>query len=170
MRALCLIVLAALSAPALGQNAARALRAGPPQIAGADEVIVRGRTGNRMRVELERVEDAVYERFNALNSRDEFDIVCMNEAPVGSHMTVRECLPQFALTAERRAAQDVLRRMQGDSYAGNSQIHFMRMDQKGAELAAEMQRLAREDEQLMRELARLAELKQSVGGRVGKRR
>jgi hypothetical protein len=167
MKALCVVVLAAVAAPASSQTAAPAP---VPQIAGADEVIVRGRTGSRLRVEVERVENAVYERFNALNTRDELDIVCMNEAPLGSHMPVRECLPKFALTAERRAAQDVLRRMQGDSYVGNSQVHFMRMDQKGEELAAEMQRLAREDEQLMRELTRLAELKQSIGGRVGKRR
>jgi hypothetical protein len=167
MRALCTIVLAAFAAPVLGQTAAPAPA---PQVAGADEVIVRGRTGNRMRVEIERVENAVYERFNALNSRDEFDIVCLNEAPVGSHMPVRECLPQFALTAERRAAQDTLRRMQGDAFVGNSQIHFMQMDKKGEELTAEMQRLAREDEQLLRDLQRLAELRESVGGRVGKRR
>jgi len=165
MRALCLIVLAALGAPALGQNAAPV-----PQVAGADEVIVRGRTAPRMRIEMERVENAFYERFNALNSRDEFDIVCMNEAPVGSHMPVRECLPEFALTAERRAAQDILRGMQGLGSSSGTQIHFMRMDQKGAELVKEMQRLAREDEQLMRELARLFELKEAVGGRVGKRR
>ena len=169
MRAVCLIVLVAMGAPAWGQNAAPA-PAPVPQIAGADEVIVRGRTGNRMRVEIERVEDAVYERFNALNSRDEFDIVCMNDAPLGSRMPVRECLPQFALTAERRVAQDVLRRMQGDAFVSNSQIHFMRMDQKGAELVAEMQRLAREDEQLLRDLQRLAELRESLDGRVGKRR
>jgi len=169
MRALCLIVLAALGAPALGQNAA-STPTPVPQISGVDEIIVRGRTGRRMRVELERVEDAFFERFNALNSRDEFDIVCMNDAPLGSRMPVRECLPQFALTAEGRAAQDVLRRMQGSKFAPNPQIHFMRMDQKGAELVEEMQRLAREDEQLMRDLTRLAELRQTVGGRVGKRR
>jgi hypothetical protein len=167
MKPLCVIVLVALAAPAFAQTAAPAPA---PQVAGADEVIVRGRTGNRLRVEIERVENAVYERFNALNNRDEFDIVCMNEAPVGSRMPVRECLPKFALTAERRAAQDTLRRMQGDVFAGNSPIHFMRMDQKGEELAAEMQRLAREDEQLLRDLTRLAELRESAGDRVGKRR
>jgi hypothetical protein len=168
MRSLCFVVLTALGAPALGQDA----EAAPvPQIAGADEVIVRGRTGDRMRIELERVENAFYERFNALNSRDEFDIVCLNEAPAGSHMPVRECLPEFALTAERRAAQETLRAMQGiGGGSSNTQIHFMRLEQKGAELIEEMQRLAREDEQLMRELTRLAELKQAVGGRVGKRR
>jgi hypothetical protein len=167
MRALCLIVLVALGAPALGQNAAPAP---VPQVAGADEVIVRGRRGDRMRAELERVENAFYDRFNALNSRDEFDIVCMNDAPLGSRMPVRECLPEFALTAERRVAQDVLRRMQGFGGSSDSQIHFMRMDQKGQELVAEMQRLAREDEQLLRDLRRLAELRESLGGRVGKRR
>lgn len=168
MRVCCLIVLAALGAPALGQNAATAPV--PPQVAGADEVIVRGRTGSRMRVELERVENAVYERFNALNSRDEFDILCTNHAPTGSHMPVRECMPKFAMTAEERAAKDILRNMQGFGYGANTQIHFARMDQKGQELTAELQRLAREDEQLLRDLTRLAELRQSVGGRVGKRR
>jgi hypothetical protein len=168
MRVLSLIVLAALGAPALGQNAAPAP---VPQVAAADEVIVRGRRGDRMRAELVRVENAFYDRFNALNSRDEFDIVCMNDAPLGSRMPVRECLPEFALTAERRVAQDVLRQMQGiGGGSSNPQIHFMRMDQKGAELVAEIQRLAREDEQLLRDLQRLAELRESLGGRVGKRR
>jgi hypothetical protein len=167
MRALRLIVLAAFGAPAFGQNATPAPAA---QVPGADEIIVRGRTGSRMRVELARVEDAVYERFNALNSRDELDIVCTNDAPLGSRMPVRECLPRFAVTADTRAAQDVLRRMQGQPTVGNPQIHFMRQDQKAEELIAEMQRLAREDEQLLRDLVRLAELRQSVGGRVGKRR
>ena len=87
-----------------------------------------------------------------------------------SRMPVRECLPQFAWTAERRAAQDVPRKMQGDHYGGSTQINFMRMDQKGEELTREMQRLAREDEQLLKDLQRLAELRESVGGRVGKRR
>jgi hypothetical protein len=154
--------------PALGQDDAPA-PAPAPQVAGAEEIIVRGRTGDRMRIEMELVESAFYERFNALNSRDEFDIACMDEAPAGSRMPVRECLPEFAWTAERRAAQDVLRAMRGLGSA-NTQIHFMRLEQKGAELVKEMQRLAREDEQLMRHLTRLAELEQAVGGRVGKRR
>ena len=159
-------VLAALTASATQAQEAAA----PPLVTGADEVIVRGRAGPKLRIELERVENAVYERFNALNSRDELDIVCMNDAPLGSHMPVRECLPKFALTAERRAAQDILHRMQGGHFAGSTQIHFMDMEEKGQELAAEMQRLAREDEQLLRELTRLAELKQTLGDRVGKRR
>jgi hypothetical protein len=169
MKAPCFVVLTALAVPALGQDDASVPAA--PQVAGAEEIIVRGRAAPRLRIELELVENAFYERFNELNSRDEFDIVCMNEAPVGSHMPVRECLPEFALTAERRAAQETLRRMQGvGSASSNTQIHFMRIEQKGAELIEEMKRLAREDEQLMKDLTRLAELQQAVGGRLGKKR
>lgn len=177
MKARCVVVLAALAGPAAGQSGAPAAAstdaapyASASQAAASEEIIVRGRRGARLRIEIEQVEDAVYERFNALNSRDELDIVCLNEAPAGSHMPVRECLPQFALTAERRAAQDVLRRMQNDKFAGNSQIHFMRMDQKSEELAAEMQKLAREDDELLRGLQRLATLRETLGDRVGKRR
>ena len=168
MKALCFVVLTALAVPALGQDDASAPPAAP-QVAGAEEIIVRGRAAPRLRIELELVENAFYERFNELNSRDEFDIACMDEAPAGSHLPVRECLPEFAWTAERRAAQDVLRAMRGLGSA-NTQLNFMRLEQKGAELVTEMQRLAREDEQLMRHLTRLAELQQAVGGRVGKRR
>jgi hypothetical protein len=39
----------------------------------------------------------------------------------------------------------------------------MRMEQKGRELTAEMQRVAREDEQLLRDLVRLDELKLQAG-------
>jgi len=165
MRTLCFVLLAVIAAPALGQD--------PPSapLAVDDEVIVRGRTGSRLRVEIERVEDAVYERFNALNSRDEFDILCSIQTPTGSHLTVRGCLPKFALTAESRAARSIVRGMQAATggYDSNASLSLMRMDQKGDELLAEMRRLAREDEELMRQLARLVELKEIFGDRVGKR-
>jgi hypothetical protein len=163
MRAQCFAILALVAAPALGQDA-------PSDV--VDEVIVRGRPPPQLRVEIERVEDAVYERFNALNSNDDFDIQCWTDAPTGSRMPVRACLPQFALTAERRIGQDIVRSLQPATagYGVNAGLHLMRMDQKGAALLAEMQRLARQDEELLRSLVRLAELKEVLGDRVGKRR
>jgi hypothetical protein len=74
------------------------------------------------------------------------------------------------MTAERRAAQDVLRGMQGSPSTGGGQIHYMRMEQKGDALLEEFKKLAREDQELFRALQRLAELKEALGGRVGKRR
>jgi hypothetical protein len=163
MKAPCFVFLSLLAAPAFGQDA-------PSDV--TEEIVVRGRAAPQLRIEIERVEDSVYERFNALNSNDEFDILCAIEQPTGSRLTVRGCMPKFALTAEARVATDIVRGMQGATagYGTNTQIHLARMSQKGDELLAEMRRLAREDEELLRRLTRLAELKDVLGDRVGKRR
>ena len=135
-----------------------------------EEIVVRGRRRDEIRFEIVRLENAVYERFNALNSTDDFDITCMNEAPAGSRLPVRECLPKFAWTADRRAAQEVLRLMRGEKFSANPQIHYNQMEKRGENLIAEMEQLAREDEQLLRDLTRLFEMRQNFGNKMGKRR
>jgi hypothetical protein len=157
MKAFRIVALAALSAPAFAQD-------GPaPSVAGDDEVVVQGRTPQEIRVEIERVENAVYERFNALNSTDEFDILCSEHAPTGSNIPVRTCQPNFVLRAQQRAAGASLQRMQGgtNGIAPNERVYLQK---KGEELTAEMQRIAREDEELLRGLTRLAELNEIVAG------
>jgi hypothetical protein len=155
MRTLCLLVLVGLGAPALGQEAAPAPQ---PAAAPVDEIIVPGRRPENLRVEIERLEGVVYERWNALNSKDEFDIQCLEMEPTGSNITQRTCAPKFVIQAESRATQDAVRgRSRGDSFTGEAaQI----MAQKSRELTEEMQRVAREDEQFLRDLVRLDELKQ----------
>ena len=171
MKALCIFALSALAIPAFAQDAPPPAQDAPPlaenappsasqAAAGVDEVIVPGRTGEQLRVEIERVENNVYERFNALNSDDAFDIHCYEQAPTGSNSPVRTCWPNFALRADERAAGRSLRRMQGVGGGGNSQGERSDVATKGKELVAEMQRVARQDEQLMRDLTRLAELKE----------
>jgi hypothetical protein len=61
------------------------------------------------------------------------------------------------LRAEQRAAGASLQRMQGgtNGIAPNERVYLQK---RGEELTAEMQRLAREDGELMRGLTRLAEL------------
>jgi hypothetical protein len=154
MRTLCLLVLVGLGAPALGQEAAPA----PQPAAAIDEVIVPGRSPANLRVEIERLETAVYERWNALNSRDEFDIQCLKMPPTGSNIPVPTCVPKFVIEAESRATRDaVFTRSRADSFSGDAaQV----MAQKSRELTEEMQRVAREDEQFLRDLVRLDELKQ----------
>ena len=56
-----------------------------------------GRRPENLRVEIERLEVAVYERFNALNSDDEFDIHCLKQAPTGSNIPLRTCAPNFVI-------------------------------------------------------------------------
>jgi hypothetical protein len=154
MKTLYWAVLLGLSAPALGQEAELALQ----PVAAIDEVIVPGRRPENLRVEIERLEAVVYERWNALNSNDEFDIQCLEAEPTGSNITQRTCAPKFVIAAEARAIQGAVRsRSRGDSFnAEAAQI----MEQKSRELTEEMQRVAREDEQFLRDLTRLDELKQ----------
>ena len=154
-----MFVLAAFAAPVFAQDAP----ASAPQVDGVDEVIVPGRTTQQLRLEIERLENAVYGRFNALNSSDEFDIFCSEQAPTGSNIPVRTCRPNFVLRAEQQAAGRSLNRMQGGAY-GIPQYERARLQKKNEELTAEMQRIAREDEQLLRELTRLAELKGVAAG------
>src|SRR5688572_4807180 len=88
VRTLYLVVVVGFGATALAQDA------------GVEEVIVPGRTPENLRVEIERIETAVYERFNALSSNDEFDIHCLIQAPTGSNIPLRTCAPNFVRRAE----------------------------------------------------------------------
>jgi hypothetical protein len=155
VKELCLVALLGIAAPVLGQEAA------PQRAADVDEVVVSGRQLENLRIEIERLEADVYERFNALNSNDEFDIRCFKQAPTGSNIPLRTCAPNFVIRAESDAAGKML--TDGRNRAGNNNNpseHAMRMEEKGRELTAEMQRVARGDERLLRDLVRLDELRQ----------
>ena len=155
MRTLCFVVLFALGAPALAQEA----RAPSQPAANADEVVVEGRKPENVYAEIERLEISVYDRFNALNSNDEFDIHCLDSEPTGSNITQTRCAPDFAIQAESRAAKNMI---DGDRTSGSdrSADYLVTMEEKSRQLTEEMQRVAREDEQLLRDLVRLDELRQ----------
>lgn len=158
MRTLYWVAVVGLGAPALAQEAGS-----PPQAAGVEEVIVPGRVPENLRVEIERLETSVYERFNALNSNDEFDIHCLLQAPTGSNIPLRTCAPNFVIRAESTAAKKMLHDGRGGAGNNNNPAEqSMLMQEKSRELTAEMQRVAREDEQLLRDLVRLDELRQQA--------
>lgn len=145
--------------PALAQEAATTQRSD------VEEVIVPGRTPENLRVEIERVEEAVYDRWNALNSRDEFDIHCAMRAPTGSNIPLRTCAPNFVVRAESAAGRRMLTDGRGGAGNNNNPAEQRaRIEEKGRELTAEMQRVARDDEQLLRDLVRLEELRRLQQG------
>ena len=155
MKTFCFAALLSLAAPALAQEIASS-----PQAADdVDEVIVPGSRPQNLRVEIERLEQVVYERWNALNSNDEFDIHCLDSEPTGSNITQTRCAPDFAIQAESRAAKNMI---DGDRTSGSdrSADYLVTMEEKSRQLTEEMQRVAREDEQLLRDLVRLDELRQ----------
>jgi len=155
VKMLCLVLLVGFAASALAQEAAS-----PPQDE-IEELIVPGRVPENVRVEIERLEVAVYEQFNALNSSDEFDIHCLVQARTGSNIPQRTCAPNFVIQAESRSARKLLTDGRGSAANNaNPAEHGTWMEDKSRELTEEMQRIARENERFMRYLARLDELRQ----------
>lgn len=168
------VLLVAVGASALAQDpvAPSQETAAPPREPGVvEELVVPGRRPENLRVEIERLEVAVYERFNALNTNDEYDIHCSARAPTGSNIPLRTCAPNFVIMAESRNAKKMLHDGRtGMSNSGNNRAEQRQLlEQKSRELTEEMQRIAREDEQFMRDLARLDELKRLQSGENARR-
>lgn len=154
MRTFCFVAFLGLAAPALAQEAAA-----PQPDANVDEVIVPGHRPENLFAEIERLEGSVYQRFNELNSNDDFDIHCFKQAPTGSNIPQRRCAPNFVIEAESQAAQNTMVGARGRADARNTGDYNMRLEQLSRELTEEIQRIAREDKQLMRDLTRLDELR-----------
>jgi hypothetical protein len=160
------MVLLGFGTPSLGQDAPAATQ----DAEGVEEVLVPGRRPENLWVEIERLETAVYERFNALNSNDELDIRCLEQAPTGSNIPARRCAPNFVIRAEGNAATKAVTDVRGTgSNKVNPAEQAQLMEAKSRELTEEMQRLAREDEQLLRDLVRLDELRQLQASRDSRR-
>jgi hypothetical protein len=152
------VVMALVLAAALLANAAAAQQ--PPTAIVTDEVIVRGRTPEALRFEIERAEELVFERFNAINSHDDFDIHCNYEIRTGTRIPQRVCAPVFLRKAQATAARDTLLSLQGSVFGGGSeQAQAAWASYRHAQLEDEMQRLVQEDEQLLAATRRLLELR-----------
>lgn len=155
MKTFCFVALLVLAAPAFAQEAAAA----PQPDANVEEVVVPGHRPANLFAEIERLEGSVYQRFNELNSNDDFDIHCFKQAPTGSNIPLRRCAPNFVIEAESQAAQNTMVGARGRADARNTGDYNMHLEQLSRELTEEMQRVAREDKQLMRDLTRLDELR-----------
>ena len=165
MRTLCLVATLGLAAPALAQEAAS-----PPQAGeNVDEVVVPGRRPQNLRAEIERLEQVGDERWNALNSNDEFDILCLDSEPTGSNITQTRCAPNFVIQAESRAAENTIDSARNNNTTRNSE-YLQTMQAKSQQLNEEMQRIARQDEQFLRDLVRLDELRQIQAAEKEQRR
>jgi hypothetical protein len=155
MRTFCLFATLAFAAPALAQEAARTPQPGED----VDEVVVPGRRPQNLRVEIERLERAVYQRWNSLNGDNELDIHCLKSEPTGSNVTQTRCAPNFVIEAEARAAENSIDAARSNARAENTD-YVATMEQKSRRLNEEMQRVARENGQFLRDLMRLDELRQ----------
>lgn len=128
-----------------------------------EEVVVRGRSRAVLRAQIQLAEEAVYARFNEINSDDEFDIHCRRVTPIGSNISRRQCEPNFWREVQARAGQETVLALQGSSalppemFLAEGLFKYQLLDE-------EMQRLAAEDEELRRSIIRLVRLMEAERG------
>jgi hypothetical protein len=154
---------ALLCGAALAQQdaGAKADAKAPPAV--GDQVIVVGKSPGQLRLEMQRAEEAVYDRFNQITSNPEFQIHCRREAPLGSHIGRRVCQTDFWREEEAKAGQEQLRALQG-SIAGNPDAFFAEGQYKTGLMREEMRRLAKEDKPFQKALVRFVTLKAAFEG------
>ena len=73
-----------------------------------DEVVVRGRRLSELRYELQAAREHAYDVFNALNSNDEFDILCDDERKYHSRTKKRVCKARFETDISAAAAREYM--------------------------------------------------------------
>lgn len=146
-------------------------QSGPVESSAAfdEEVIVRGQPLNAIRDLIRQAEEAYYNRFNEINSDDQFDIVCRYRVELGSRFKRRSCLPNFWREADSRIGQETARSMQGFQTLP-TQAYVTEQHYKTQLLSDEMLRLTREDPELLRAVQRLANLQQTLEDSKGNER
>jgi hypothetical protein len=118
-----------------------------------DEIIVRGRRGAELRLEMERAENAIFARFNDINSDDRFDIVCRLEPPIGSRIDRRVCSSNDWRDKAAEHGAALIRHLRNEG--GPLPEMFLLEQQRGQrQLVDEMRRLVFSDETLYEAVAR----------------
>lgn len=76
-----------------------------------DEIVVNGERVKieAMRKEIVQLEDQFYERYNELNTVDDFDIRCIEEARTGTRFIKRSCRPIYQERAVEEEGQAAFR-------------------------------------------------------------
>jgi hypothetical protein len=118
-----------------------------------DEIIIRGRRGAELRLEIERAENAIFARFNAINSDDRFDIVCRLEPPIGSRIDRRVCSSNDWRDKAAEHGAALIRHLRNEG--GPLPEMFLLEQQRGQrQLVDEMRRLVFSDETLYEAVVR----------------
>jgi hypothetical protein len=117
------------------------------------DITVRGKRTS-FDVQLARAEDQLFAVFNSINSRDEFDIHCYQEAPFGTRIKQRVCAPKFAEDADAEAALEF-------HWNGTSPDATSLKGHKQRLLREEMTKLASENPQLRQALLEVAQLQRA---------
>lgn len=138
------------------QRAAGAESAGPLEPPGEPDIVVRGRRWGELRFELQLAEEAVYARFNDINTDDRFDVHCEREKRYASRMTERRCLSNSWREQDANIGEELARAMRGMPAIA---VEHYRAEQNRMQrlLQDEMLKLALQDEELHEAVMRLGD-------------
>jgi hypothetical protein len=130
--------------------------AGPQEPPADPDIVVTGRRIGELRFELRIAEEAVYARFNDINSDDRFDIHCETEKRYASRMTERRCLSSSWRELDAEIGEAVSRAMRGipGPSPQSFQAEQLRMQQL---LQEEMIKLSLQDDGLNRVVMELGD-------------
>ena len=115
-----------------------------------------------IRMEIVDEENRIFSMFNELNSDDDFDILCDNIAPTGSHIRQRVCEPRFVSETRARMAQDF---MLGIGLLNESSDLEIETKLQQDELEQEHLRIAAEYPEYLELLTKLMNLRATVEAR-----
>lgn len=137
-------------------GASPAATTGVPAATASDEIIVRGRGYTELRLQIRRAEQSVYDRFNAINSDDRFDITCDSRKRPGSRMHEYVCRSNSWREQDANIGADTVRALRGEVGANPAQFIAEQLRMQRA-LREEMTRLAESDDQLRGAVVALGE-------------
>jgi hypothetical protein len=133
---------------------------------GPPDIVVTGESRRDLRLRIRRAEDAFFERFNAINSDDRFDIHCRDEIVMNSNFKSRECVSNSWREGIADMGTARLQRLRDES-AVSPQLIRGEMYAMDDRLQAELQRLAAEDPELKAALLEISNARLALTGAAG---
>jgi hypothetical protein len=100
-KALALVVVSAIAMPAMAAN--------DPEL---EEVIVHGKQLDVLRKEMIKAEDEFFDRYNELVGKQEYEVHCTVEQPIGSRVPRRYCRTGYEQNALSQAGREAVMMMQ----------------------------------------------------------
>jgi hypothetical protein len=129
-----------------------------------EEIVIRGQRGTPwgdLREEIKRAEEALFARFNDINSTDDFDIRCTTDTST-PYRRIRRCMSNSA-----RAFRNRIGTAQARGDASVVELLAQQAVRRERELNDEMRRLTLTDEQLNQAAAGLGQAQKTYDLRVG---
>lgn len=143
-----------------GASVSRVAVPNPNNQAVLEEVIVIGQHSiSTIRREMFNTQDLVYDTFNELNNEDEYDMVCVNEARIGSQIKYKTCRPRFMMEATSDAYVD----WRDNGLAAVNMAEMRRKSMRQREIMAD---LANNNPQFMNQLKKRLALKNAYKSKL----